>query len=171
MPTDPDTPAETSSATPPQARRTGRAVGDRGMQRATVVAVLVGLVLDLAVIAVAATRDESSALVGALIGTGLTLVIVVPSVAITYAGPRLTPVSMAAAVLGSWAAKMLIVILVLVLVRDTAAVSTLWIGLALLVGAVSAVLVEAILLVRTRQPLSVAPVHDASENPGRQEGQ
>ena len=39
-----------------------------------------------------------------------------------------------------------------------------WIGLALLVGAVSAVIVEAVLLARARQPLYVVP-HDGPEDP------
>ena len=127
------------------------------MQRATLIAAGVGLVADLVLLAITAIRPESAALLGALVGTGLTLVIVLPTVAITFAGPRLTPVSMAATVLGSWAVKMFVVILVLLLVRDMAALSTTWIGLALLVGAVSAMVVEATVLMRTRQPLDVAP--------------
>lgn len=152
-----------SPATPrPRSRR--RAAGDRAMQRATVAALVVGLVLDAVVIAVAGTRDESSALLGALVGTALTLVMVLPTVAITFVGTRLTPVSMAATVLGSWAAKMLVVILVLIAVRDLESVSTRWIGLALLVGAVSAVIVEAVLLARSRHPLEVqAPGASADE--------
>jgi len=138
-------------------RRPRRAAGDRAMQRATLVALVVGLVLDALIIAIAASRDDSAALLGALVGTGLTLVMVLPTVGITFLGKRLTPVSMAATVLGSWAGKMLVVILVLVLVQDLESVSTRWIGLALLVGAVSAVIVEALLLVRARQPLDVEP--------------
>ena len=97
-------------------------------------------------------------------GTGLTLAIVLPTVAITFAGPRLTPVSMAATVLGSWAVKMFAVILVLLLVRDVESVSSTWIGLALLVGAVSAVLIEAVVLARTRQPLDVDPAASPDEH-------
>jgi len=134
------------------------------MQRATLIAAGVGLVADLVLLAIAATRPESAALYGALVGTGLTLVIVLPTVAIAFAGPRLTPVSMAATVLGSWAVKMFVVILVLLLVRDMAALSTTWIGLALLVGAVSAMVVEATVLMRTRQPLDVAPLDDPRDH-------
>ena len=132
--------------------------GDRSMQRATVIAVAVGLVLDVVVLAVAAARPEATALNGALVGTGLTLIVVLPSVAIAFLGPRLSPMSMAATVLGSWALKMFAVILILLFVRDLPSLSTQWIGLALLVGAVSAMIVEAVLLMRTRQPLDVAPV-------------
>ena len=151
MPAQPETPASPSPRSP------RRAASDRSMQRATLIAAGVGLVADLVLLAIAAIRPESAALLGALVGTGLTLAIVLPTVAITFAGPRLTPVSMAATVLGSWAVKMFVVILVLLLVRDMAALSTTWIGLALLVGAVSAMVVEATVLMRTRQPLDVAP--------------
>jgi hypothetical protein len=88
---------------------------------------------------------------------------VLPTVAIAFVGPRLTPVSMAATVLGSWAVKMFAVILVLLLVRDMEALSTTWIGLALLVGAVSAMVVEATVLMRTRQPLDVMPPSDPGD--------
>lgn len=155
-----------NSATPaqsrPQPRR--RAVGDRAMRRATIIALVVALVLDGIVLAVAVLSADGPAVNGALIGAGLTLVIVLPTVAIAMTGKRLTPVTMAATVLGTWAIKMLVVILVLVLVRDMDAVSTRWIGLALLVGAVSAIAVEAVLLARSRQPLDVEPVAGAVED-------
>jgi hypothetical protein len=133
------------------------------MQRATLIAAGVGLVADLVLLAIAATRPEDAALYGALVGTGLTLVVVLPTVAIAFAGPRMTPVSMAATVLGSWAVKMFVVILVLLLVRDLEVLSTRWIGLALLVGAVSAMIVEASVLMRTRQPLDVPPASDPGD--------
>lgn len=149
---------------PTPARRPRRAASDAAMQRVSLIALAVGVVLDALLIIVAATRDDSPALLGALIGTALTLVIVLPTVIITFLGNRLTPVSMAATVLGSWAGKMLIVILVLVAVGDLASVSTRWIGLALLVGAVSAVLVEGVLLARVRRPLDVEAFEDAVED-------
>lgn len=148
---------------PTPARRPRRAASDAAMQRVSLIALAVGVVLDAVLIVVAATRDDSPALLGALIGTALTLVIVLPTVAVAYLGPRLNPVTMAATVLGSWAVKMVIVILVLVLVRDLPGVSTRWIGLALLVGAVSAVLVEGLLLARARQPLEVEPAPEVDE--------
>lgn len=160
MPAQPETPSTSGARRPVSARR---AASDRSMQRATLIAAGVGLVADVVLLAIAATRPESAALYGALVGTGLTLVIVLPTVAIAFAGPRLTPVSMAATVLGSWAVKMFVVILVLLLVRDMAALSTQWIGLALLVGAVSAMVVEATVLMRTRQPLDVMPPSDPED--------
>lgn len=147
-----------SSATPVAKAPRPRAVGDRAMQRAMVLALVVGLVLDAVIILVAALAFDSTALLGALIGTGLTLVVVLPTLAISFAGRRMSPVTMAATVLGSWAVKMFVVILVAIAVRDLASVSTRWIGLALLVGAVAAVSVEAVLLARSRQPLDVEPV-------------
>ena len=140
---------------PDAPRRPRRAAGDRAMQRATLLALAAGIVLDAVIIAIAATRGDQAALLGALVGTALTLVMVVPTVAITFLGTRLTPVSMAATVLGSWAVKMFVVILVVIAVRDLQSISSRWIGLALLVGALSAVLVEGVLLVRARQPLNV----------------
>src|SRR5699024_8196154 len=143
--------------------RRARATGDRAMRRATVIALLVGLLLDSLVIAVAAVRFESPAVLGALVGTALTLVIVLPTVAITVVGRRMSPATMAATVLGSWAAKMLVVILLLVALGGIDAVANRWVGLALLVGAVSAVIVESVLLVRSRQPLEVDPPREAPD--------
>ena len=157
MPAQPEPPASSSPRSP------RRAASDRSMQRATLIAAGVGLLADGVVLALAATRPESAALYGALVGTALTLVIVLPTVAIAFAGPRMTPVTMAATVLGSWAVKMFVVILVLLLVRGHEALSAPWIGIALLVGGVSAMLVEASVLLRTRQPLDVAPVDDPSD--------
>ena len=157
-------PQPETTAAPTPKRRVRRAAGDRAMQRATLIALVVGVVLDAIVIAIAASRPEPAALWGALIGFGLTLVMVLPTVGITFLGARLTPISMAATVLGSWAVKMFIVILVLIGVRDLESVSMPWIGLALLVGAVSAVIVEAVLLARARQPLDVVP-HDGPDDP------
>lgn len=160
---------ETSDASErPAAAPRRRTAGDRSMQRATVIAVAVGLVLDVIVLIVAATRPESTALAGALVGTGLTLIVVLPSMAIAFLGPRLSPMSMAATVLGSWAVKMFVVILILLLVRDLPSLSTQWIGVALLVGAVSAMIVEATLLMRTRQPLDVEPARTPGEPPAQQ---
>ena len=158
MPAQPETPASSSPRSP---RRAARA---RSMPRAPLIAAGVGLGAALVLLAIAAIPPESAALLGALVGTGLTLAIVLPTVAITFAGPRLTPVSMAATVLGSWAVKMFAVILVLLLVRDVESVSSTWIGLALLVGAVSAVLIEAVVLARTRQPLDVDPAGSPDEH-------
>lgn len=156
--------AERAVAPRPGDSRRHRAVGDRAMRRAAVIALIVGLVLDLIVLAIALARGEGPAVNGALIGTGLTLVIIVPTLVITIVGARMSPLTMAATVLGSWAGKMLIVILVLVLVKDLAAVSSLWIGLALLVGAVPAITIEGVLMARSRQPLYVDPREGPTED-------
>lgn len=143
-----------------------RTAGDRGMLRATLAALIVGLAIDVIVIVIAAVSFDSPALVGALIGTGLTLVVVVPTAVSAYLAPRLSPLAMAVTVLASWAGKMVIVIVVLILLRDVEAVSFLWVGLTLLVGALSGVAVEMILLSKVRQPLDLAPTEaetDAQE--------
>ena len=87
MPAQPETPSDPGARRPVSARR---AASDRSMQRATLIAAGVGLVADLVLLAIAATRPESAALYGALVGTGLTLVIVLPTVAIAKASPIIT---------------------------------------------------------------------------------
>lgn len=140
------------STSPDQPVRTS---GDRGMLRATLVALAVGVALDAVVIAVAAVAFDTPAVLGALVGTALTLVVVVPTVVTAFLAPKLGAIAMAVTVLASWGAKMVIVIVVLILLRDTAQVSTTWVGIALLVGALCAIAAEMILLVKVRQPLDV----------------
>lgn len=140
------------STSPEQPVRTS---GDRGMLRATLVALAVSVALDAVVIAVAAVAFDAPAVLGALVGTALTLVVVVPTVVTAYLAPKLGAIAMAVTVLASWGAKMVIVIVVLILLRDTAQVSITWVGIALLVGALCAIAAEMILLVKVRQPLDV----------------
>ena len=140
------------STSPEQPVRTS---GDRGMLRATLVALAVSVALDAVVIAVAAVTFDTPAVMGALVGTALTLVVVVPTVVTAYLAPKLGAIAMAVTVLASWGAKMVIVIVVLILLRDTAQVSIAWVGIALLVGALCAIAAEMILLVKVRQPLDV----------------
>lgn len=140
-----------------------RTAGDRGMLRATLAALIVGVAIDLIMIVVALVSFESPAVVGALIGTGLTLVVVVPTVVTAHLAPRLSPLAMAVTVLASWAGKMVVVIVVLILLRDTEAVSFLWVGLTLLVGALSGITVEMILMAKVRQPLDLDPPEHASD--------
>ena len=102
----------------PESPARRRTAGDRGMLRATLAALIVGLAIDVIVIVIAAAMFDSPAVVGALIGTGLTLVVVVPTVVSAYLAPRLSPLAMAVTVLASWAGKMVIVVVVLILLRD-----------------------------------------------------
>ncbi|HJB11124.1 MAG TPA: hypothetical protein H9786_11465 [Candidatus Brachybacterium merdavium] len=138
---------------------------DRAMQRATMLSLLIGVGLDVIVIIVAAVAFESPAVWGALVGTALTLVVVLPTVASAYFAPRRSPLSMAVMVLASWAGKMIIVIVVLLLVRDSEQVSIAWVGLALLVGALSAIAIEMTMLLRVRQPLNVATPPSTDDGP------
>ncbi|EYT48200.1 hypothetical protein JOD52_001893 [Brachybacterium muris] len=140
---------------------TGRTAGDRGMLRATVVALIVGVVLDVVVIAVAAMAYDTPAVLGTLVGTVLTLVVVVPTVVTAYLAPRLGAASMAVTVLASWGGKMVVVVVTLLVLRGVEQVSMLWIGIALLVGALCAIASEMILLAKVRQPLDVTPVRGA----------
>lgn len=149
--TDPTTGPDSAPGTHPVVTR-----ADRAMQRATTLSLLIGVVLDLIVIVVAAVAFGAPAVWGALVGTALTLVVVLPTVASAYVAPRRSPLSMAVIVLASWAGKMIVVIVVLLLVRDSDQVSIAWVGLALLVGALSAIAIEMTMLLRVRQPLEVA---------------
>ena len=60
---------------------------------------------------------------------------------------------------------MIIVIVVLLLVRDSEQVSIAWVGLALLVGALSAIAIEMTMLLRVRQPLNVATPPSTDDGP------
>lgn len=140
---------------------TVRTAGDRGMLRATVIALIVGVALDLVVIAVAALGYDTPAVLGAVVGTVLTLVVVVPTVVTAYLAPRLGAATMAVTVLASWGGKMVVVVVTLLVLRGAEQVSMLWIGIALLVGALCAIASEMILLAKVRQPLNVTPVRGA----------
>lgn len=150
--------APSGAATPAGTMRTA---GDRGMLRATVIALIVGVVLDLVVIAVAVLAYDTPAVLGAVVGTVLTLVVVVPTVVTAYLAPRLGAASMAVTVLASWGGKMVVVVVTLLVLRGVEQVSMLWIGIALLVGALCAIASEMILLAKVRQPLDVTPVRGA----------
>lgn len=158
-------PSPTAAAPTSSAGGTGtpsvRTAGDRGMLRATVVALIVGVALDLVVIAVAALAYDTPALLGAVVGTLLTLVVVVPTVVTAYLAPRLGAATMAVTVLASWGGKMVVVVVTLLVLRGAEQVSMLWIGIALLVGALCAIASEMILLATVRQPLDVTPVRPA----------
>ena len=150
----PETIADADEVTQRPSGPAVRTAGDRGMLRATLVGLVVALVLDTAVIAVAALAYDGPALMGALVGTALTLVVVVPTVVTAYLAPTLGAIAMAVTVLASWGGKMVIVIVALILLRDVQQVDFLWIGIALLVGALCAIAVEMIMLSKVRQPLN-----------------
>lgn len=131
--------------------------GDRGMRRATLLGLVVAVVLALAMVALAAAIAERPAVLGALVGAALTVVVVAPTAVTGYLAPRLSPVTMAVTVLASWILKMVIVVVVLLMLRDVESVSIVWVGLTLLVGALMGVVIETVLLARVRRPLDVEP--------------
>lgn len=150
----------------PEARP--RSAGDRGMRRATLTALIIGCGLDVIVIAAAIAGFDAPAVVGALIGTALTLVVVVPTVLTAFLAPRMGPIRMAVTVLATWAGKMVVVVVVLIAIRDAQQVAFGWVGAALLAGALSAIAVEMIMLSRVRRPLDVAEpatAEDTQEEP------
>lgn len=153
-----DAPAPEPSTTPagPAPRPVVRTASDRAMLRATILALAIGLLLDVVVIVVAASSFGTTALNGALVGTGLTLLVGLPTVLTTWAAPRLGPVAMAATMFGGWATKMLIVVIVIIALRGVEAISMAWIGIALLAGALVSVTAEMVLLGRIRRPLDVS---------------
>ncbi|MDO5662611.1 MAG: hypothetical protein Q4G40_07950 [Brachybacterium sp.] len=142
---------------PAPAQEARRTAGDRGMIRATALAVVIALTIDIVVILLALLFAGGPALAGALVGTALALVMTVPTYGIALIARHLGPAGMAGAVLGSWGGKMVVVLVVLLLIRDLAAVSNWWAAGALLVGAACGIIVEMVMLARTRQPLDTAP--------------
>lgn len=131
------------------------AVNNRAMLRALGLAIVTGVVLDVLVIAAAAIAGGEGAVPGALTGTGLALVVTLPTLLSARIGTRHGPAAMAGVVLGTWLGKMVVLIGVLLWVRTLSGVSLPWIGVALLVGAVAPAVVEALLLLRARPRLEV----------------
>lgn len=158
------------SSTVGDSRPVVRTASDRAMLRATVLALVVGLLLSGAVIAVAAIGFDSRAVLGAVVGTMLTVVVALPTVLTAWAAPRLGPAGMAGAMFGGWGLKMVVVVVVIIALRDVQAVALGWVGIALLAGALSAVTLEMVLLARLRRPLDVTPDTPGSEDRGRSAG-
>lgn len=127
----------------------------RSMRRAVTVAILVGLGLDLLLVLSAALLAGAPQLWGALIGTALSLVVTIPTLATAHYGARGGIGTMAGVVLGGWLVKMVVLVIALLAVRQLGGVSLRWIGLALLLGAVVAAVVEGVLLLRHRTALEV----------------
>lgn len=153
-----DRPAETSPGVEPQTpSHAARNRADQQMLRATMVALLVAVLLDAAVVIAALMMADGRAVVGALLGTVLTLVVVLPTVMTAYLAPRLGAAGTAGVMFGGWGGKMLVVVITLIAVRDVQSVDLLWTGIALIAGALVAVAVETVLLARLRQPLNIPP--------------
>lgn len=129
---------------------------DRGMIRAAGAAVVLSAVLGLVVVAVAAATADGPAVTGAVIGTALGLVVTIPTFVTTLLAPRVSPLLAAAIMLGGWLAKMALVVIALLVIRNSPSVSVTWLAAALLIGALAGVALETVLFSRLRQPVQTS---------------
>ncbi|MDO5645397.1 MAG: hypothetical protein Q4G21_06885 [Dermabacter sp.] len=127
----------------------------KALRRAFVIAVIVGVVLDLVLIAVAVAVGDARALNGALVGTGFALIATLPTLITAFWGLDGGFAALATSVLGTWVIKMFALIIAVLVVQGATWLSTPWVGIALLVGAVVPTVVEIGLLIRTRPRLEV----------------
>lgn len=134
----------------------------RALRRAMMTAIGVGLGLDVVVILIALITAGRPQFYGALIGTALAAMVMVPTLIAVRMGEDWSPQGNAAGILGSWLLKMIIVIGGVVLVSRIDAVSSRWVGIALLVGAFLGLLTEVVLLARQKPRLEVAQRSDDS---------
>lgn len=132
-----------------------RARNDRMMLRALLLAVAVGIVIDLVVIAVAWFAGDDGALAGALVGSGLALIVTLPTLGGALLSRSLPPMAWATVLMGSWMVKMFVLIIALLLLRDAEWMARGWLGIALLAGAIAAAFSEAVQMVRSRPRLEV----------------
>lgn len=162
----PDAAARRDSAAAPTDAAIGaaRARNDRLLLRALLIAVAAGLVIDAVVILVAVLAGGDGAVAGALVGSGLALVVTLPTLGSALASRRLDPTGWAMVLMGSWMVKMFVLIIALLLLRDASWLSRPWLGVALLAGAIVAAVTEAVGMMRGRPRLEVAEA--APERPG-----
>lgn len=130
----------------------------RAIMRTLVIAIAVGVLIDAVLIAAAAIWADTPAVLGALIGTALALVVTVPTLLSVHLGRHQSPLTAAAILAGSWLAKMFVLVIVLAALPDVAAISRPWLGFALLGGALAAAVTEAAGLLAKRPRLEVEPV-------------
>lgn len=129
---------------------------DRLLMRALLLAILAGIVVDAVVIVLAALLGGAGALPGALVGSGLALVVTLPTVASARIARPLPGTSYAMVLMGSWLVKMFVLVIALLLLGEATWLSRPWLGVALLAGAVVAAVTEAVGMVRSRARLEVA---------------
>ncbi|MGP9693286.1 hypothetical protein ACT3TZ_01510 [Brachybacterium sp. AOP25-B2-12] len=121
----------------------------RGIVRAYVAAVVAGIVLDVVVIAVALVVGGGAPL-AALLGSGLALIISVPSLVPVLLGLDKGIGTFAVVVLGVWLVKMIVLVGGVILVRGIEGVPMPWVGVALLAGGLASLITEAVVLLRIR---------------------
>jgi hypothetical protein len=157
-------------STPDPAQAEARRRNDRLIFRALAISVLVGIAADVVLLVCAATLGGVGAVPGTLIGSGLALVVTLPTLLTARLGRSLDPTGQAMMLGGAWLVKMFVVIIVLLLVQHQAEISRPWLGGALLVGAVTAAVVEAVTLVRTKPRLEVASPTSEQRDRGPDQG-
>jgi hypothetical protein len=96
--------------------------------------------------------DGTAGLWGALIGMGIATVFFALTVGVALGTARLDVTALGAAVLGSWLVKMILLIVVLVLLRDADFYSRPVLFVTLLLATVGALVLEAVVVSRTRVP-------------------
>lgn len=129
---------------------------DRLLMRALLLAILAGIVVDAVVVLLATLLGGQGALPGALVGSGLALVVTLPTVVSARIARPLPGTSYAMVLMGSWLVKMFVLVIALLLLGDADWLSRPWLGIALLAGALVAAVTEAVGMVRSRARLEVA---------------
>lgn len=135
----------------------------RLLTRAMLLAIGAGIILDAATIVLAGLIGGAPALYGALIGTGLALIISVPTLITVRIAPAQGIGMMSAIVLGGWLVKMALLVVAVVLVRGMEGITMPWVGVALLLGGLAAALTEVVLVARAKRPPETSPA--AGEGP------
>lgn len=159
MPRDPDRRPPAPAAVNAAARATLRE-NQRRLQRMMAIAIGAGLALDAVVVIVAWLSAGRPQLLGALLGTALAAVILVPTWVVVRMGAQWSPQGSAAGILGSWLLKMAVLVVTLAALGDSEAVAPRWVGIALLTGAFLGLLIEVLLLARLKPRLEVAQGSD-----------
>lgn len=122
----------------------------RRVIRAYLLAIAAGLLLDGVILLVAALLGGTPAALGALVGTGLALILSVPSLIPAVFALGAGPATFGAVSMGTWLAKMIVLIAAVALVRHVDGITLPWVGVALLVGGLASLLTEAFVLLRER---------------------
>lgn len=146
------TPVPPDAAATPAVTRPGDAAPAGPGLRAFVLAVVIGLALDAVAIAAAALLAGGPGALGALAGTGLALVVSVPTLLTARFALSQSPATFAAVVMGSWLVKMIVLLVAVMALRSVAGISLPWMGIALLLGGLGAAVTEAIALLRAQGP-------------------
>lgn len=125
------------------------------MQRTFGLAVLATCGVEVLLLILCAVVSDTAGLRGALVGAVLALLLAVLTLLVVRVGRRVSPVGMAAVVLGGWAAKIAIVLVALIVVSRFDGIDLLWVAITLLSGAAVALALETVLLSGIRNAVDV----------------